>query len=499
VQNRPAVSVALVKNLHFPEFFLVKRNPELRFFGDYYAFPGGVLEPADSEIRITGPAVYPEESAPYIAAAAREVFEETGVLLATAPKPLSRDKLGNYRQALLREEITFPDILTAEGLTVSAEPFRFLGEILTPEFAPVRYDTKFFLAELPETQMPSIITGELVAGHFYTPARAIALWKDGEIDIVPPVVFMLLQMMNLPLEPALERILQDTQGYKAGKIHRIYFSPGICMAPLLTKPVPPATHTNCYIIGEKQMYVLDPGASEPEEQERLLTYLDSLVDEEHKFEAILLSHHHPDHTDGAALCRSRYGIPIYAHPYTAGKLPDFQFGRLLKHGDELDLGQAPDGKGGWKIKVLYTPGHAQGHLAFQENRYGALLVGDMISTLSSILVDPEDGGDMIEYESSLNLLLESAPGTVYPAHGPAVKEGKKLIRLYIEHRQRRELKILQALGSAPKTLAELVQQVYDDVEPAIRPFAEKSLRAVLTKLIKQNKCKKRNDGYSLKI
>ncbi len=497
MQNRKAVSIALMQNFDDPDFFLVKRNPELKFFGDYYAFPGGTLDAEDSEIPVNNSSVFPKALKPYIVAATREVFEETGVLLTKGQENLSPENKLSYRNALLNDEITFLEILDNESLEVSTEPFRFLGEVLTPEFAPVRYDTKFFLVEIPDGQTPEVINGELVEGGFYTPARAISIWKKGGIDLVPPLVFMFLHWMSLPFEGALERILKDTQEYEAGKIHQIYFSPGIRMVPLKTRPIPPAAYTNCYVIGEKYLFLLDPGASNPDEQERLLIYLDSIIDKNHKLQAILLSHHHPDHVEAAVLCSSRYDVPIYAHSHTAGELHDLEFGRLIQHEEEFDLGQSPDGNEGWKLKAFHTPGHARGHVVFQENRYGALLAGDMLSTLSTIVIDPEDNGDMGNYMKSLDLLSKLVTGTIYPAHGPAVKDSKKLVETYIQHRVQRELKILQMLGNTPQTSKELVRKVYDDVDPGIWLLAEKSLRAGLTKLMKENKCKKRNNGYIL--
>jgi len=498
VQNRKAVSIALVRELNNPEFYLVKRNPDLKFFGDYYAFPGGTLDAADSKIPVDTLEQFAQETAPYIVSAVREVFEETGILITNGQDNFSPEKKARYRNLLLNGKISFNEILSRENLSISSEPFRYLGKILTPEFAPVRYDTNFFLVEIPSDIIPEIIPGELVDGVFYTPEHALSLWKEDKLDIVPPVIFMFFHFLNLPLDAAIEKIKQDTIEYRAGKIHQIYFSPGIQMAPLKTRPIPPATHTNCYIIGERRLFLLDPGASEPSEQERLLTYLDTTFDETHRLEAILLSHHHPDHIGAAALCSNRYNAPIYAHSYTAVKLPDLKFERLLQHGDALDLGESPDGRDGWKLQVFHTPGHAQGHLAFRENRYGALLAGDMLSTLSTIVIDPDEDGDMISYIKSLELLEQVTTGMVYPAHGPAVKDGQKLIRTYIRHRAEREQKVLRMLHDVPITSEELVAKVYDDVDAAIWPVAEKSLRASLLKLINEGKCKKSNNGYILK-
>ena len=60
-------------------------------------------------------------------------------------------------------------------------------------------------------------------------------------------------------------------------------------------------------------------------------------------------------------------------------------------GDRLELGTAPDGSRDWHLKVVHTPGHAVDHLCFIDSRYHAAIVGDMLSTVSTIIIDPPEG------------------------------------------------------------------------------------------------------------
>ncbi|MFQ6116295.1 MAG: MBL fold metallo-hydrolase, partial [bacterium] len=126
--------------------------------------------------------------------------------------------------------------------------------------------------------------------------------------------------------------------------------------------------------------------------------------------------------------------------------------------------------------------------------YGAVIAGDMISTISTIVISPPEG-HMATYLRSLKFLESITTGMLYPGHGPAVRNGKQVIHYYIEHRQEREQKLLDALSQEPQSPSELVKKVYDDVDPNIWPLAGHSLRAGLIKLIEEGKCERVGDRY----
>ena len=118
------------------------------------------------------------------------------------------------------------------------------------------------------------------------------------------------------------------------------------MIPLRTIALPPATHTNAFLVGGESAYLLDPGPSDPDEQGRLFAILDAEQAAGRRLAAIVLTHHHPDHVGAAAACAERYGVPIWAHPWTADALRDkLSVSRLLDDGDRIELGTAADGIG----------------------------------------------------------------------------------------------------------------------------------------------------------
>ena len=92
--------------------------------------------------------------------------------------------------------------------------------------------------------------------------------------------------------------------------------PGVRVFPVRTPTLPPATHTNAWVLGERDVVVVDPASPWPEEQEALANALDGVT-----VRAIFLTHHHRDHVSGAEDLRARTGAPILAHPQTVGLVP----------------------------------------------------------------------------------------------------------------------------------------------------------------------------------
>jgi ribonuclease/clavin/mitogillin len=497
--HRTAVSILLTPGFDSDRVLLVKRSPELVFFGGYYAFPGGTLDAADAAVpvrNLSEPAG-PGELTPFVAAAARELFEETGVFLRRGEGRPPAERLAAYRRALLSEEVSFAEILTREGQHLDGRDFRPLCRITTPPFAPRRYDTWFFACRLPPEASVEVWPGELEAGEFAAAAEALTRWRAGEMLIVPPVVIFLGELSGHDVETLIARAQSWTAAYAGEKLHRVYFTPGVLLAPLKTPTRPPATHTNTYVVGEERLFLIDPAPVDRAEQEKLWGLLDELQAEGRKLESILLTHYHPDHVGSVAEAQRRYALPVYAHADTARELPELTCQRYLKEAEELPLGDSPDGGREWSLQVYHVPGHAPGHLAFRETRYKALLVGDLVSTLSSILIDPRDG-HLATYMKSLELLEPLAEGALYPGHGPPAREGRKAIRAQIAHRRQRESQLLAALGPEPRSVSSLLAEVYRDVDEKLLPLAERSLLSGLLKLEEEGRVERAGSGYRLR-
>ena len=159
--------------------------------------------------------------------------------------------------------------------------------------------------------------------------------------------------------------------------------------------------------------------------------------------------------------------------------------RELEDGDELVLeGPAPS-----RWTVLHTPGHAPGHVCLLEEGSRALVVGDMVASVGTILIAPGDG-DMAVYLAQLERLGGLGAKVALPAHGDPIDAPADLFRRYVVHRLLREAKVLEAVksaGAAGGDLGDLVAIAYADTPPLIWPIAMLSLRAHLDKLVAEGK------------
>jgi ribonuclease/clavin/mitogillin len=246
-------------------------------------------------------------------------------------------------------------------------------------------------------------------------------------------------------------------------------APGIRVLALRTPTLPPAAHTNVYLVGPDRgpVVAVDPGSPYPDEQAVLDHALADLP-----LAAIALTHHHGDHVGGANALAARWGVPIVAHAGTARRLAG-----IVEVTQTLDDGEAFHG-----MTCVFTPGHAEGHLCFEVDGASATIAGDMVAGIGTILIDPSEG-DMALYLASLERLLARPAATLLPAHGAPIVDGPAKLREYLAHRRMREDKVLRALSDTPRTIGELVRIAYADTPPMLWPLAERSLRAHLDKLV----------------
>lgn len=251
------------------------------------------------------------------------------------------------------------------------------------------------------------------------------------------------------------------------------------MFPAKTPTLPPATHTNSYAIGGREVVLVEPATPDDAEQRAWLEWARSLPSQGRRPVAIFATHHHPDHVGGAAVFARDLGLPLWAHPLTASRI-DAPVARLLDEGDEIAL-DAPRPEA-WR--VLHTPGHAPGHLCLFEPRSRTVLVGDMVASVGTILVAPGDG-DMAVYLEQLRRLASLDASLALPAHGDPIDAPTALFEHYVAHRLKREEKVLAAVrarATDSATLQDLVPIAYDDTPAHLWPIAMLSLEAHLEKL-----------------
>jgi ribonuclease/clavin/mitogillin len=148
--------------------FWVRRGEQLRFAGGFYAFPGGAVD-LDNGDHLDA------TEAPSVAAAARELFEETGVLAVPGAERVPQAERKAVREWLLKGEASFAELLLRHGLKLDASQFLPAGRWVTPLAMPVRFDARFYLVELPPGEVAEVWPGELSDGGSCRPTRSRAM------------------------------------------------------------------------------------------------------------------------------------------------------------------------------------------------------------------------------------------------------------------------------------------------------------------------------------
>lgn len=309
--------------------------------------------------------------------------------------------------------------------------------------------------------------------------------------MAPPTLHI-LRTLSHDIEDLTRRMTAIAEA-NGGLVRRIEMRPGILLFPVRTPTLPPATHTNCYLVGGEEFVIIDPASPYAEEQANLAQFIDEMISRGQRPREILLTHWHPDHVGGVATLREHLQIPVAAHPLTQARAQgELQIDRFINEGDVIKLAGQP----GWQLRVLHTPGHTPDHLCFFEEQSGALISGDLIVGIGTVVINPPEG-NMGQYLASLRRVEALPLTTIFGAHGPPVGGAKAKVTQYITHRLERETKIVAAIAQGNETIPDIVKVVYTDVPEKLHSLAARSVLAHLEKLIAESVIRPSHDHYYL--
>jgi glyoxylase-like metal-dependent hydrolase (beta-lactamase superfamily II) len=217
------------------------------------------------------------------------------------------------------------------------------------------------------------------------------------------------------------------------------------------------TGTNSWVVGRDPAWLIDPGPLLDEHVDALAAE----IDRRGGLGGIALTHDHADHAEAVPAIRERF--------------PDAPIAGAR---GEVDVRLAEGGRFG-PFEAVETPGHAPDHLAFVSGRIA--FTGDAVLGTGSVFVFPYPGA-LAAYLAGLERLRARELQVLLPGHGPLVPDARAKLDEYVSHRLERERRLLTALKAGKRTAAELLDDVWDDAPPALRPAAAWTLAAHLDKL-----------------
>ncbi|MCB1363010.1 MAG: MBL fold metallo-hydrolase [Rhodobacteraceae bacterium] len=246
--------------------------------------------------------------------------------------------------------------------------------------------------------------------------------------------------------------------------------------------------TNTYLIGTRDLAVIDPGPDMPAHLDAIMAALRPGQSVSH----IFVTHSHVDHSPLARALSARTGAPVLAFGGPrAGRsavMERLAQAGLAGGGEGIDAGFRPDiavadgqtiAGDGWTLEVIHTPGHLGNHIALAWE--GLCFTADHVMGWASSLVSPPDG-DLTDFMASCRSLRARRWETFHPGHGAPVAAPAARLDWLIAHREAREAAILDALAEAPATARALAAAIYTDTPAALLPAAERNVFAHLVDL-----------------
>jgi glyoxylase-like metal-dependent hydrolase (beta-lactamase superfamily II) len=234
--------------------------------------------------------------------------------------------------------------------------------------------------------------------------------------------------------------------------------------------------TGTYLVGRGEVAVIDPGPDLPAHLEALLRALDG-----ERVTAILTTHTHQDHSPLARPLAERTGAVIWGRA-DPNRPSGFEEANQPQFRPDVEIANGGTVAGpGWTVQALATPGHASNHVTYALREENALFSGDHVMGWSTTVVSPPDG-DMTDYYASLDKVQARGFSTLWPAHGPPVRDVAPFLDAYRAHRLERERQILEQLGQGRTRIADMVPVMYASVDRRLHPAAAHSVLAHLIHL-----------------
>nr|XP_023885794.1 uncharacterized protein LOC111997893 isoform X5 [Quercus suber] len=206
---------------------------------------------------------------------------------------------------------------------------------------------------------------------------------------------------------------------------------------------------------------------------------------------VFVTHHHRDHVDGLSIVQKcNPNATLLVHENTMRRIGkgDWSLGYTSVSGaEDICIG-------GQRLRVIFAPGHTDGHMALLHMSTHSLIVGDHCVGQGSAVLDITSGGNMTQYFQTTYKFMELSPHTLIPMHGRVNLWPKHMLCGYLKNRRSRETSILKAIENGAETLFDIVAEVYSELDRSVWIPAASNVRLHVEHLAEQDKLPK---GFSL--
>ena len=528
---RPAATIVVVRDAAGGlEVLLSRRADGTDYTSGAWVFPGGIVDARDHDAHGACFGIADTEASAvlgletggldFFVAAIRECFEESGLLFGRAlgdrDDALDGDaaaRLAPWRGALHRREHGIAEMCAKEGIRLDAGALAYLSHWLTPLGRAKRYDTRFFIAAAPTSQVAAFDGTEMVEQLWIAPAEALARSKTLKLLTPTQKTLELISrfadvaaLMAWVREPrrvplTMPRVAMGSEGPRpvmpdepayaelgridpAGHGHGSYdivpdravrLSERVIRVTAGNGSMMTGPGTNTYLVGggpDNVWAAIDPGPALDAHVEAILAAAPGPITR------IFATHTHTDHSPATLALKARTGATVHG---LVARHREWQDGTFvpdvtLTGGERIEL------VAGTTLTAFHTPGHASNHLCYLLEEEKTLFTGDHVMQMSTVVINPPDG-DMRAYIESLRSLLGLDLDWLAPGHGFLMPEPRQAMEKVIAHRLGREAKVLAALRElTPVSTSALLERVYADVPARLHPMAMRSLTAHLLKL-----------------
>ena len=478
---RPTATMTLTRDgPNGPEVLLGLRSETMAAFPGYWAFTGGGVSRVDTAA-VESFSVLDVEHGKFIACILRETCEELGIA-PNGDHVITIDE--NARFDVIKDKANWLPHAEDCNIPVNTDNINILGHRITPPFGPVQFDNAFIhfhcgdwqsVPEIdlePQTEFDDIMWAR--------PQDILERWSRHEIKVAPPVISVLMEIVrvlefSIDIVDAAKNISRRQPGRQS-----ILFAYGVEVVPIRTATLPPADHTNCYLVGDPEgdFIIIDPAVRYREDMESLA---DAVERHDGQPVAFAFTHSHSDHLADMDLLKEAFDLPVWGSEFTSKSV---NCDRILRDGETIELGRQT-----WQ--VIITPGHHPDHTCFISD--AGLIAGDMLAGFGTILIPPATG-DMDVYLEQLARLRDLHPHLAFPSHGPVIALPEKKFNYYIKHRTARHEKVLQAVASGLSDVQAIAAKAYDDTPNAHVGLSEDQTLAHLLSHQRQGRVSQDTDG-----